>query len=120
MRRSMPTPPSSASDSRPAARARPPTARRLESAWSASSQLALVALHLVLGDPEADERAGQAAHGGADGRPAERRQDGSRGDERADAGNGQRADASEPSERAADDTAGGRTRRSAFRRLRVL
>ena len=56
----------------------------------------------------------------ADGAAGQRRHDRPRCDERAKAGNRQRADAGQPAERSADDRAGAAARRGALGRLRAL
>ena len=81
---------------------------------------AFVALGLVLGNAHADECSDEAADCSANAETRECAHDGTRSDERTDAGDRERADAGEKTERAADDTADAYAGRGAFRRLGVL
>src|SRR5262245_6589833 len=81
---------------------------------AARSDLAFVALGLVLGDAGSDEGAGQATDGCADGRTTERRHDRACGDEGTEARDGERAYSSEPAQRATHPDAGAPAGRRAF------
>src|SRR5579884_1016020 len=64
--------------------------------YAAVAYAALVSLGLVLGDPDADETAGDAAESANHTDPAERGHDWARGHKRPDAWNHQGADANQP------------------------
>lgn len=86
----------------------------------AALDLAFVTLGFKFRDAHSDERARNAAHRAAEGRAAEGRHDRAGRNERAHAGNRQRANARQPAQRPAEDAAGNAAGRRAFRRLGVL
>src|SRR6185437_9030604 len=87
---------------------------------AAAADAPFVALGFVFRDTRADERAGNASHGPAHADSGESGYDGAGGDERTDAGNGERADSGQPSERATDHGAGSGSCRGSFGGFRVL
>ena len=86
----------------------------------ALAQLPFVLLRLVLRDAHSDERAGEPADRSAGRCAGECGQDRAGRDERAEAGDRERADADEPASEPAEDAAGRTAGRRSFGRLGVL
>ena len=80
----------------------------------------LVSFRLILRDAHADKGAGQPAHGGAYPGARQRSHDRPRSDKRPDTGNGQRADAHEPSQYPPYSSPSARSGRRTFGSLGVL
>jgi len=85
----------------------------------ALSQAPFILFRLVLRNPDTNERADQAPCCARRAYAGQRRHDGPRGDERTNAGDGERADADQPSEHSTDDGAGTRAGGGAFGSLGV-
>ncbi len=81
---------------------------------------AFIALGFVLRNSHADESSGNAADGSADARARECRHDGTCGNERPKARDGNGADTQQPSHGAAENCAGAGASGRAFRSLRVF